>query len=222
MHALSPSESTVRSHINADMTFISDRSWSGMLCVAANALPSLAMRQRCDLYVLDGSLHAAGVIYPAGSFLNRGADALPTAGADGARVLVWQDPLAASAVDSSLRGKDLRWSAGAVQGMAVAMLTETDHRHMLVSWRPGTHVPLHQHPRGEEIFVLTGELQDQAGRYPAGSWLRLGSGTGHAPFADIPTLILLRNGHLKTRASHIFRGPAPTHSKGIAHDPLNT
>ena len=221
MQVMRQSESTVCAQINAKLTFITDRSWSGMLCVAAHALPRLAMRQRFDLYVLAGSLQEAGTGYPTGSFLNRGADTLLSAGPDGARLLVWQDPLATSALDRSLRPEDMHWSAGAAQGMAVAMLTQTDHRHMLVSWRPGTRVPFHHHARGEEIYVLTGELQDQAGCYPAGSWLRLGSGTGHAPFADTPTLILLRNGHLDTPASHIFRAPAPSHSKGIVHDLLN-
>jgi anti-sigma factor ChrR (cupin superfamily) len=62
---------------------------------------------------------------------------------------------------------------------------------------PGTRAHMHHHPRGEEIDVLEGELQDQRGRYPAGSWQRLHADPGHAPFADVDTLILLRNGHLR-------------------------
>ena len=36
-------------------------------------------------------------------------------------------------------------------------------------------------PDGEEIFVLSGELRDEYGRYPAQSWLRFPPGASHRP-----------------------------------------
>ena len=89
------------------------------------------------------------------------------------------------------------WQQGGVRGMRIAPLIDDYYRLMLVSWSPNTNVPYHDHPRGEEIFVLKGELQDQRGRYPAGTWQRLHPGTGHSPHVTADTLILLRNGHLR-------------------------
>ena len=81
--------------------------------------------------------------------------------------------------------------------MQVASLIGPDHELMLVVWSRGTHMRFHRHPQGEEIFVLQGELRDQHGCYPAGTWQRLHPGTGHAPYSETDTLILLRNGHLR-------------------------
>jgi anti-sigma factor ChrR (cupin superfamily) len=60
----------------------------------------------------------------------------------------------------------------------------------------------HQHPRGEEIFVLKGTLCDKYGRYAAATWQRFPPGTGHAPFAETETLIHLRNGYLQAVQSN--------------------
>jgi hypothetical protein len=46
------------------------------------------------------------------------------------------------------------------------------------------------------MFVLSGELSDADERYPSGTWMRLHPGSAHAPFARVPTVILLRHGHL--------------------------
>lgn len=67
---------------------------------------------------------------------------------------------------------------------------------MRVAWTRSSQMRFHNHSAGEEIFVLQGELCDQSGQYPAGTWWRLHPGTGHAPYSETDTLILLRNGHL--------------------------
>jgi anti-sigma factor ChrR (cupin superfamily) len=43
--------------------------------------------------------------------------------------------------------------------------------------------PVHDHPGGEEIFVLDGTFTDEHGNYPAGSYLLNPEGHRHAPFS---------------------------------------
>lgn len=54
----------------------------------------------------------------------------------------------------------------------------------------------HEHPGGEEIYVLEGELQDADGTYPAGTWLRRPPGSSHCPVATRDALLWVKSGHL--------------------------
>ncbi|WP_420827371.1 cupin domain-containing protein [Halochromatium glycolicum] len=62
----------------------------------------------------------------------------------------------------------------------------------LVRWAPGTRCQAHTHWGGEEIFVLEGELEDEHGRYPRGTWLRSPHGSRHQPFSETGCLIYVR------------------------------
>ncbi|QID19282.1 DUF4437 domain-containing protein [Nitrogeniibacter mangrovi] len=89
-----------------------------------------------------------------------------------------------------------RWQAGA-DGIAVMPL----HHHgteqvALARWPAGTQPVAHRHAGGAEIFVLSGELIDAAGRYPAGTWLRLPPGSEHQPRVDQETMLWIKTGHL--------------------------
>lgn len=66
----------------------------------------------------------------------------------------------------------------------------------LVRWPAGEHFQPHTHFGGEEIYVISGELVDEHGRYPAGTWLRSPHASRHCPYAEEPTLIWVKVGHL--------------------------
>lgn len=66
----------------------------------------------------------------------------------------------------------------------------------LVKWPAGERFVPHRHWGGEEVFVLSGELIDEHGRYPAGSWLRSPHLSTHCPFAEVETVIWVKVGHL--------------------------
>lgn len=66
----------------------------------------------------------------------------------------------------------------------------------LARFDEGAQLPTHGHPGGEEVLVLEGELKDEDGRYPAGTWVRLPVGSGHAPGSDTGCLIFVKRGHL--------------------------
>jgi anti-sigma factor ChrR (cupin superfamily) len=53
----------------------------------------------------------------------------------------------------------------------------------IVRYDPGSAFPAHDHPDGEEIFVLDGVFSDQTGDYPAGAHILNPEGFRHAPFS---------------------------------------
>lgn len=75
------------------------------------------------------------------------------------------------------------------------------HSHLaestaLVFWPAGTKFQSHMHAGGEEIYVISGELKDEHGAYPAGTWLRSPHGSRHNPYVEQDTLIWVKVGHL--------------------------
>ncbi len=62
----------------------------------------------------------------------------------------------------------------------------------LVRYLPGASFPEHDHPEGEEIFVLDGVFSDQLGHATRGQHLLNPEGHRHAPFSDEGCLILVK------------------------------
>ena len=71
-------------------------------------------------------------------------------------------------------------------GDEVARLTS------IVRYAPGSRFPTHVHGGGEEYLVLDGVFSDASGDPPAGTYVRNGVGTAHAPFTDGGCTILVR------------------------------
>ena len=81
--------------------------------------------------------------------------------------------------------------------LKVMPLHEFAHEHVaLVSWPVGEISQPHRHPGGEEIFVLSGELKDEFGVYPRGTWLRSPHMSEHTPYVNQETVIWVKTGHL--------------------------
>jgi anti-sigma factor ChrR (cupin superfamily) len=51
----------------------------------------------------------------------------------------------------------------------------------IVRYDPGSGFISHEHPGGEEIFVIDGVFSDEAGDYPAGSFILNPEGFSHTP-----------------------------------------
>ncbi len=90
--------------------------------------------------------------------------------------------------------------AGASEPMAgvdVIPLAERDYERVyMMRLAPGTAVPAHDHPGGEELYVLDGELADENGSYPKGTWLRMPAGSSHSLTTEQGCTIWLKLGHL--------------------------
>lgn len=178
------------------LTAADDPRWSGVVWCPPLSSVEVTAGAAHDVYLLRGTVVADASTYAEGTFIADWRDKPLTAGRDGAALFIFRHAPMFAARTQFIEPQDLVWYPGGAAGMRVAPLVNAHHRVILVSWQPGTKVGFHDHPFGEEIFVLNGELQDQRGRYPVGSWQRLYPNTGHAPFAEERTLIILRNGHL--------------------------
>jgi anti-sigma factor ChrR (cupin superfamily) len=89
------------------------------------------------------------------------------------------------------------WEPWSMDGVEVVRLADRpDEQVLLMRLQPGTELPIHDHPGGEEFFVLEGELADQNGRYPKGTWLRNPPGSSHSVRSDQGCTIWLKLGHL--------------------------
>jgi len=66
----------------------------------------------------------------------------------------------------------------------------------LYKWPANSRFPPQQHFGGEEIFVLSGTLQDEYGVYPSGSWLRNPNNSEHCRFVEEETIAWVKTGHL--------------------------
>ena len=69
---------------------------------------------------------------------------------------------------------------------------EGGHATSIVRYLPGAKFSTHEHPGGEEIFVLEGIFSDENGDYPAGTYLRNPPGTKHAPFSKDGCVIFVK------------------------------
>jgi anti-sigma factor ChrR (cupin superfamily) len=64
----------------------------------------------------------------------------------------------------------------------------------LERFAPGTPAGMREYPDGAEIFVLAGELRDEAGRFGAGTWIRFPKAAAHRPSSDSGCEIYIKRG----------------------------
>lgn len=62
----------------------------------------------------------------------------------------------------------------------------------VVRYEPNASFPAHDHPEGEEIFVLDGVFQDEHGDWPAGTYLLNPEGFRHAPRSEPGCLLFVK------------------------------
>ena len=139
-----------------------------------------------EFLVLEGVFSDEMGDFPAGMYVRNppGSKHKPHS-ADGCTILVKLRQM--DAADRNFVRIDTtaeEWRPGLNDGLSVMPLYERHSEHVaLVRFAPGTHFGRHDHPGGEEIFVLDGVLEDEHGRYPKGTWLRNPPGSAHEPFS---------------------------------------
>lgn len=69
---------------------------------------------------------------------------------------------------------------------------ERGHATSLVKFEPGAGFHQHDHPLGEEIFVLSGTFSDHSGDYHTGSYFRNPEGFKHAPYSKEGCILLVK------------------------------
>jgi len=82
-------------------------------------------------------------------------------------------------------------------GVEVMPLHDFKGEHVaLERWSAGARLDRHVHEGGEEIYVIDGELIDEHGRYPSGTWVRSPHLSAHQPYVERDTLLWIKTGHL--------------------------
>lgn len=152
-----------------------------------------------ELLVLEGELADEAGRYAAGTYvLNPRGSAHAPHSAGGCTLLVKLGRLPPS--EGERRVVDTRngnWQGPAEGVRRLSLFGARDGTNAYVSrFAPGARVPHHGHPGGEELFVLEGEVRDELGAYPAGTWIRQPHGSEHAPYSEAGALVLVRRGYL--------------------------
>lgn len=150
-----------------------------------------------EFFVLEGTFVDEDAIYPAGTYVRHppGSSHQPHS-PDGCLLFVKlrqfePDDLALVVIQT----QHLRGASEA--GLDVLPLHEfRGVQTTLRRFAPGAIAPAHAHPGGEEIFVISGSLEDEHGHYPARTWIRSPRGSSHQPRSAEGCVLLVKHGHL--------------------------
>lgn len=152
-----------------------------------------------EFLVLDGTFQDEHGVYPAGTYVRNPPGSGHAPGSEaGCRLFVKLrqfDPadLTRVVIDT----KTATWQPAGHPGVTLLPLHQFGpERVALVRLAPGTAPPAHDHPGGEEIFVLAGSFDDEEGHYGTGAWLRNPPGSRHAAVSAEGCLLYVKAGHL--------------------------
>jgi len=151
-----------------------------------------------EIFVIEGVFSDEQGDYPAGSYLRNPPGSKHSPFSDEGCVLLVKLDQFDPRDDVSLR---LDTASGdwfpAEDDLQVMPLHYFDTEMVaLYKWPANGRFPSQQHFGGEEIFVLSGVLQDEYGVYPAGTWLRNPHNSEHSRIAEENTVTWVKTGHL--------------------------
>jgi anti-sigma factor ChrR (cupin superfamily) len=135
-----------------------------------------------DVLVLEGALDDARGHHPRGRYLHHSARAgWRCSSHDGALFFLKLRP-SHDTTPVAIDVDRVPWDRGSTTaGLWLRELhTDADARVVLLRFDPGTRVASHRHDRGEEFFVLEGELADDSATYPLHTWVRQPAGSMHS------------------------------------------
>jgi anti-sigma factor ChrR (cupin superfamily) len=151
-----------------------------------------------EIMVLEGVFSDEHGDYPAGTYLRNPPGSKHSPRSEAGCVLLVKldqfDPEDSSSlrVDTNNTG----WMPGESTLQIMPLHDYEKELVYLVKWPSDARVRTHRHFGGEEIFVLSGELFDEYGRYPAGTWLRSPHNSEHCPYTEQDTVLWVKTGHL--------------------------
>lgn len=152
-----------------------------------------------EIFVLDGELSDEHGHYGPGSYiLNPRGSAHTPYSRGGCTLLVKLSRLPDGLSQRCLVDTRNGGFQGPPEGVRrLSLFGGKEGTHAYVSrFSPGARIPHHGHPGGEELFILEGEVCDELGAYPAGTWVRQPHGSEHAPFSEKGAMVLVRRGYL--------------------------
>ncbi len=198
----SPSSSVWRKRLELSGPAEAGRVTSVVRYEAGSAFPSHPHPDGEEILVLSGVFSDERGDYPAGTFLlnPEGFRHAPSS-RDGCLLFVKLRQY------SGLNRRQIMidtarsaWMPGRFPGVEQILLYREDgfpERTRLVRLAPGTEIPSHDHPGGEEAYVLAGTYEDDFGAYREGSWIRYPCGSGHFVRTEDGCTLYLKSGHLR-------------------------
>lgn len=95
---------------------------------------------------------------------------------------------------------DLPWipspESGVERRLLERMGDEVAKATSIVRYHPGSKLHPHTHGLGEEILVLEGIFSDEAGDYPAGTYIMNPPGSAHTPYSKTGCTLFVKLRHL--------------------------
>lgn len=105
--------------------------------------------------------------------------------------------------------RQYQWISSPQGGVERVMLdrvgAEKERATSIVRYAPGSHFPVHQHPGGEEILVLSGTFSEDDTHYPAGWYLRNPPGSSHQPSSEEGAVIFVKLQQMQSREQQPVR-----------------
>ncbi|MBQ4845490.1 cupin domain-containing protein [Pseudoalteromonas sp. MMG005] len=151
-----------------------------------------------EILVLEGTFSDEHGDYPAGSYLRNppGSKHTPFS-KNGCTLFVKLNQFCKHDTQSlRINSNAKRWHPGQGNLQVLPLHSfETSHT-ALVKWPANEMFVLHKHYGGEEVLVLSGQLKDEHGSYPIGTWIRNPHCSQHQPFVEEDTVIFVKTGHL--------------------------
>lgn len=95
-------------------------------------------------------------------------------------------------IDTGSQAWEESYAGGVARKKLERQAEESGKATSIVRYEAGARFPTHNHPAGEEIFVLEGVFSDENGDYPAGTYIRNPAGTSHAPFSEQGCVIFVK------------------------------
>ena len=160
-------------------------------------LPTETLDERCDLLVLEGTLHDGHSLYGKHTFIRNQPGYLQTLSSQTGCVLYLKRRKPIRKTDtyrSVIDAKNIEWKPYPARGARVLHLYRDQHgveAARLVDVYPDKQIPTHDHAMGDETFVVGGVIMDEHGSYGSGVWIRTPIGIPHTPFTKKDNVIML-------------------------------
>lgn len=156
-----------------------------------------------EILVLEGTFSDEHGDYHAGSYLRHppGSRHKPFS-KEGCVILVKLDQFEADdSVTLRLDTNRNGWLAGEDEIEIMPLHEHGFETVVLEKWPAGAKSRPHIHFGGEEIFIVSGQLFDEFGEYPTGTWVRNPHDSEHSPYVAEEALLWVKSGHLPTRST---------------------
>lgn len=198
----SPSPTVWRKRLYLDGPAESGRVTSIVRYDAGSAFPCHSHPDGEEILVLDGTFSDEHGEYPAGSYLlNPDGTSHAPSSAEGCILFVKLRQYAgAGRAKLRMNTAVLQWQPRGRPGVwHKPLYRQGGYREWtaLLRFDAGADTPYHEHPEGEEMYVIDGSVADDDGHYPAGTWLRSPPGTGHRLRSPDGATVYLRFGGIE-------------------------